>query len=154
MALVACKACGHEISRNAVACPHCGEPPAKRTSLFTWLVAGAFAYIVVQCSLLSNKESRPTSPEREAERAREQKAEQFLTDARIDCRFAIRKFLKDPDSAKYDDDAAPVSVTGNQAIITMRVHAKNSFGAIVPQTFRCEGDLVGDKLHMRKVIGL
>ena len=152
MALISCKACGKEISRNAKACPHCGEPPPKRTSLVVWLVLGLLCYAAVQCS---NTTSRPTSPEREAERERERKAEAFLTDARIDCQFAIRKYLKDPDSAKYEDEfSAPVAVTGSQVVVTMQVRAKNSFGAVVPQRFRCEGDVINDKIHMRKVIGL
>lgn len=154
MALVECKACGHAISRNARACPQCGEPLPKRTSIVTWVIAGLFAYVAFQCALLSTP-SQPTSPEREAQREQERKAEAFLTDARIDCRFAIRKFLKDPDSAKYEDeDSAPVNVSGSNVVVIMRVRAKNSFGATVPQQFRCEGEIVGGKLHMRKVIGL
>jgi hypothetical protein len=155
MALISCKACGKEISRNAKACPHCGEPPPKRTGLVTWLIVGLLGYAAVQCSSTMNTTSRPTSPEREAERERERKAEQFLTDARIDCQFAIRKFLKDPESAKYEDEhTAPVLVKGNQVTVTMLVRAKNSMNAIVPQRFRCEGEIVGEKLFMRKVIGL
>jgi hypothetical protein len=155
MALISCKACGKEISRNAKACPHCGEPPPKRTGLVTWLIVGLLGYAAVQCSSTMNTTSRPTSPEREAERERERKAERFLSDARIDCQFAIRKFLKDPDSAKYEDEtSAPVVVTGSQVIVTMQVRAKNSFGAVVPQRFRCEGELINEKIHMRKVIGL
>ena len=155
MALISCKACGKEISRNAKACPHCGEPPPKRTSLVAWLVLGLMVYAGVQCSTLMNTTSRPTSPEREAERERERKAEQFLTDARIDCQFAIRKYLKDPDSAKYEDEhTAPVTVTGSQVIVTMLVRAKNSFGAVMPQRFRCEGEVINQKIHMRKVIGM
>ena len=154
MALVACKACGHPISRNAAACPECGEPLPKRTSLVTWLIAGLFGYAAFQCATLSTPD-RPTSPERDAQREQQRKAEAFLTDARIDCRFAIRKFLKDPDSATYvDQDTAPVEINKTGAVITMTVRAKNSFGAMIPQRFRCEGDLVGEKLHMRKVIGL
>lgn len=154
MALVACKACGNPISRNAPACPQCGEPAPKRTSLFTWLIAGLFAYLAFQCATLSTPE-RPTSPERDAQREKDRKAEAILTDARIDCRFAVRKFLKDPDSATYvDQDTAPVEITKSGAVVTMTVRAKNSFGANVTQRFRCEADLVGDKLHMRKVIAL
>lgn len=38
MAIVNCKSCGKEISKNAKVCPHCGEPAPKKTSLTTWLV--------------------------------------------------------------------------------------------------------------------
>lgn len=33
-----CAGCGAEISKKAKACPHCGEPAPKETSLLTWLV--------------------------------------------------------------------------------------------------------------------
>lgn len=39
MALVKCKECGQEVSHKAGACPKCGAPIKKKTSLFTWIVA-------------------------------------------------------------------------------------------------------------------
>ena len=36
--LIKCAGCGEEISKNAKACLHCGEPKAKSTSMLTWLV--------------------------------------------------------------------------------------------------------------------
>jgi hypothetical protein len=44
MALTSCKECGHQISKTATQCPNCGAK-IKRTSLFTKLVAGIFAFI-------------------------------------------------------------------------------------------------------------
>lgn len=44
MALTKCKECGHQISKTAIQCPNCGAK-IKRTSLFTKLVAGFFAFI-------------------------------------------------------------------------------------------------------------
>ena len=44
MALTKCKECGHQISKTATQCPNCGAK-IKRTSLFTKLVAGFFAFI-------------------------------------------------------------------------------------------------------------
>jgi RNA polymerase subunit RPABC4/transcription elongation factor Spt4 len=35
---VECKACGGTVSKNAKACPKCGEPAPKQTSIVTWLV--------------------------------------------------------------------------------------------------------------------
>lgn len=46
MALTPCKECGKEISKKAAVCPHCGAKP-KRTSLFTLIVGGLFAFIVL-----------------------------------------------------------------------------------------------------------
>lgn len=36
--LVNCKECGAEISKNAIVCPHCGEPAFKKTSLVAWML--------------------------------------------------------------------------------------------------------------------
>lgn len=41
--LVPCRSCKAPISKNAGACPHCGAIPKKKTSLFTWIVAGFMA---------------------------------------------------------------------------------------------------------------
>jgi hypothetical protein len=41
-----CAGCGAEISKKAKACPHCGNPSAKRTSLITWFVLFLFLAIV------------------------------------------------------------------------------------------------------------
>ena len=155
MALTTCKACGEQISRNAKACPHCGEPAPKRTSIVTWLVAGLFGVMAFQCSRTPSPPIVPAPPEDQAQRERQRKAEAFLTDARIDCRLAIAKFLKDPSSATYEDQhTAPVAVKGSTVTVTMLVRSRNSFNAIVPQKFRCEGELVGEKLYMRRVVGL
>lgn len=154
MALITCKACNGQISRNAQACPHCGEPPPKRTGLLTWIIAGLMGYAVFQCSSMTDRAATSASPEQHAARERERQAERFLSDARLECRFAIRQFLKDPASAKYEDeDTAPVDVKGNAVHVTMLVRAKNSFGATVAQRFRCEGEIAGGKVRIKQVVG-
>jgi hypothetical protein len=40
MAMTKCKECGTEISTKAEPCPKCGAKAPKKTSAFTWLVAG------------------------------------------------------------------------------------------------------------------
>lgn len=48
MALIACKACGKEISGEAKACPHCGQPnQAKRMGCAAILGIGAAGMIVL-----------------------------------------------------------------------------------------------------------
>lgn len=47
MTLVKCKECGEKISKKATACPQCGAPPKKKTSLFTWLVVVFVGLVVV-----------------------------------------------------------------------------------------------------------
>lgn len=158
MALVICKACEQPISKNARACPACGEPRPKRTSLFTWLVVASFAVMIYQCSSTPKRISEPSSTLMSADSAaaaERRQAEMFDAGARFDCQRAIKKFLKDPSSAKFDDfDEAPVLNTGKQVVVTMLVRSKNSFGAIVPQRFRCDQTVSGQDTTTFKVTGL
>jgi len=59
MALVKCKECSKEISNDAVACPHCGAKPPKKTSRFTIVVGGFFA-LVVAMSVFRTNDPPPT----------------------------------------------------------------------------------------------
>ena len=50
--LVACKTCGRQFSRNAKACPRCGEPSPARRGKYRWifvLFGIAFVYGGVLC---------------------------------------------------------------------------------------------------------
>ena len=58
--LIKCSGCGVEISKKASACPHCGEPLKKGTSLFTWLVLILFILGVFGI-LPSNKNDSPVN---------------------------------------------------------------------------------------------
>ncbi len=57
--LIKCASCGAEISKNAKACPHCGEPVPKGTSLLTWLVL--ILFIVGMFGSLSPDKSSSSS---------------------------------------------------------------------------------------------
>ena len=67
MALTKCKECGHQISKTAAACPNCGAK-VKRTSLFTKIVGGFFAFIVLMMVIghLSVEEERSKKVAEEA----------------------------------------------------------------------------------------
>ncbi len=47
MALIKCKECGGAISKKAISCPKCGFPIKKETSMFTLILARAFAVIFI-----------------------------------------------------------------------------------------------------------
>jgi len=47
MALMTCRECSGPVSSNASACPKCGAKPPKRTTLFTKIIGGFFALLVV-----------------------------------------------------------------------------------------------------------
>lgn len=55
MALIKCGECNAEMSDKADKCPKCGAPAKKKTSLFTWIVAGFFGLIII--SAIGNKTS-------------------------------------------------------------------------------------------------
>lgn len=64
MALVKCKECGEDVSTSAKACPKCGAPPPKGTSLGAWFVLFLIIYGVYAVS----KDS-PTSASSSAARS-------------------------------------------------------------------------------------
>lgn len=61
MAMVNCKGCGKEISKNAKVCPHCGEPAPKKTSLAAWL----FLIILIAIGINPSPDA-PLTPKEEA----------------------------------------------------------------------------------------
>lgn len=58
MALTKCKECGTEVSKNATACPKCGAPIKKKTSVFGSLVFLVLVFIVIGVVVSPSKEQR------------------------------------------------------------------------------------------------
>ena len=78
--LIKCASCGAEISKNAKACPHCGEPAPKKTSSFTWIVLILFVVGIfgsISSDISSSSSSTVSSQEKIAQQkiAKEQKAQ-------------------------------------------------------------------------------
>lgn len=61
-ALIKCKACAKEISKNAKACPSCGEVPPKKTTLTTWFVTVIIGFIALGAILPDNTPSSSVPP--------------------------------------------------------------------------------------------
>ena len=62
--LVKCKGCGEEISKNAKACPKCGEPAPAKTSTATWLfliILVLFMFVVPNIKDNSTSVTHPNS---------------------------------------------------------------------------------------------
>lgn len=59
MALIKCKECGQEASKKAAACPNCGAPIKKKTSLFTWIVTVFLVFIAID--YFANQNSSPSA---------------------------------------------------------------------------------------------
>lgn len=62
MALVKCRECGQEISKEAEKCPHCGAPQKKKTSLFTWIVTIAIVLWAIGYFSSPSITSRSSTP--------------------------------------------------------------------------------------------
>lgn len=58
-----CPACGGKVATSAKACPHCGAVQKKKTSLFTWIMAGFFAMMLLLVIGATNqRQSAATCP--------------------------------------------------------------------------------------------
>lgn len=113
MALVACHECGHSVSAEANACPHCGAAPKKPASRMRIAVIGI---VVVAVGLMA---SRPDGD------ASAPAAEPTYPRAEIStvARSMIRAAAKDADSLKFRNE-----FTAQAGIYCGEVNGKNSFG--------------------------
>lgn len=75
--LINCKDCGHQVSKNAAACPNCGAK-IKRTSILTW-VAAIFIGLLVISAVMSINSANTPSEEPEA-LASDSSSEQNIVD--------------------------------------------------------------------------
>lgn len=145
MALVECKECGAQVSQSAKACPNCGAPPPKRTSLFTWVVGGLFALMVVSCIIstgtndekaaVETKRVATLTPEQRAAEAAARRAAQER-DTKTEAAFqvaqraahTIRQSANDPKSIEWTE----LSYADNGAIL-IEFRGRNAFNAMIKQ---------------------
>ena len=123
MALVRCKACGNSISPKATACPNCGEPLPKRTSLLTWLVLGTVLCVAwvgftrpESTSSAPPTVSQPSNPEKDVELG-----------IAIKVGRALKAASKNPNSFELNSF---LIFPGGATCFEYR--ARNSFNALVP----------------------
>jgi hypothetical protein len=63
MATTTCKDCKATISTEAVACPQCGRPAPKKTSILTWVIALFFGAVIFStCSFSERQKMRLENP--------------------------------------------------------------------------------------------
>ncbi|MEA3641286.1 MAG: hypothetical protein VBE63_15280 [Lamprobacter sp.] len=62
--LTPCPDCGHQISKQAKACPNCGGKPKRRTTATTWVITGLIAFILIGSALspIEPTTDAPSSP--------------------------------------------------------------------------------------------
>lgn len=59
MSLKKCKECNSKISTKAKACPACGAPQKKRTSLFTWVITTVVVLWILNTIIAGENAQRP-----------------------------------------------------------------------------------------------
>ncbi|KAB2900377.1 MAG: hypothetical protein F9K35_07000 [Burkholderiaceae bacterium] len=142
MAMVKCKECGGQVSTKATTCPHCGAKTPKRTSLFTWIVAGAFAVVVGSCVMGFNgseerrQKAQAAQAAIEAAKTPEQREAEAKAKAKQEADFqfslaaakAVRAAMKDP--ASFELVRADMMDSG---ALCMVYRGKNSFGAVTTE---------------------
>lgn len=136
MALRDCLECGEKVSEKAAACPKCGHPLPKRAGCLGYVVGGFVLLVVIMLVVGQKIESTPPTPA-QAQAASELDRRKSAVSA---CRTAIRRSLKDPDSADFKQimEDTPFAATPTGYTIFPKVRATNSFGAHILSTFVCK----------------
>lgn len=110
MTIKPCQECGGPVSDKAEHCPRCGAKQSKKTSPVVILLA----VLLMGAGVIAFMTPRSETP-------KEISLEQQAMVRQASARVSISNGLKDPDSAKFDENYK----TGGCG----RVNAKNSFGA-------------------------
>lgn len=122
MALTKCKECGKEMSSEAKACPACGAPPPKKTSLVTWLVCGFMLFVFVRCAQMGGTgTSTATAPTPKTTPA-EEKEFQTVVGSLV----WIKENMKNPKSFEL----VSAQMIGGKALC-IEYRGTNSFNAVV-----------------------
>ena len=141
--VASCKDCGGQISRNALACPHCGSPKKQKTSVFTWLVAIFFAAPLLMAIIATNNKPTSASSDADAEEiSAANEARNARLRAEVECqqaveRAALRKFewtdgLIEPKFSREGKTAK-----GELILQGDKFMAQNGFGAMNNQVYTC-----------------
>lgn len=115
MTLIKCGGCETQISENALACPHCGEPKKKRTSRLTWAV---LAFVIIGVGMRLTASERPASSASSAE----------YVPPPPSARERLREVSKDPDSLQFRNERTS---TADPSMNCGEMNGKNSFGGRV-----------------------
>lgn len=146
MAMTKCRECGKERSTTADACPHCGAK-VTHTSLFTYILGGIFAIIVVSClgTMSESDKRRDETAAKETARVAALTTEQKAAETKA---AAASKAAKDAEEAKFQraillakavkasmNDPSSLEIIDATATdagaIGLKFRGKNSFGALV-----------------------
>ncbi len=139
MALIKCSECKNKISKKAKLCPNCGAPAKKKTSLFTWMIAGLFGLAMYGASSSYSYDSAPIDQIKQTQLSKKDKQEIQIKAERLayesrkrdtiyQAKKAVSKLMKDPDSTKFKNVFFNETKKGG-AVACGNFMSKNSFGA-------------------------
>lgn len=122
---------------------------ATQTKLGPWVLAIAIVGFAASHGERLTADSRKAEADRIASESPAQREAELdaedMPRARIECQFAVRHRLHDPDSAQFDNlDSYSLSKLGSghfNVLVTGR--AKNGFGALRHSAFSCETQRTG-----------
>ncbi len=158
--LIDCTACGREVSKNAAACPHCGEPfkePEKiiikeKKERQNIGCGGGFLIIIFLlwfASLFSPDKSSttkttpdlPPKPKTAQELRQEKIGECFSgwDGSHRELTNRIKKSMNDPDS--YEHDETQYIDKGNYLIVITSFRGKNAFGGVIRNSITAKTDM-------------
>lgn len=131
MALIQCKECKAQISDSAKACPACGAPPPKKTSLLVKLILGLFVIGVLKSAFTDSPQPiAAAAPVENPEEIAAKKAENAAFRTALLGAQKIKESTKNPDSFTLTK-----AFQLENGTLCYEYHATNSFNAIVPGTF-------------------
>lgn len=154
-ALIKCKACGAEISRNATLCPRCGQPRKRNANsgcaLILLALLGIFIYGLISGGGGPSADAGQTahgSPVSSVDCKKDLRCigEKLVADAEISiaCRHKVDARAKNdsqwddgilsPRFSKFAWQAAP---GGNVVLLGDRVRFQNGFGNFVRMSYAC-----------------
>lgn len=135
MALITCKDCKKEFSTDARRCPNCGARPPKKLLSGGRFVFWTFA-ILFGLSILGH--GNQPQPE---------------FNAKLSCKYYVKKQLHDPSSAEFDDpNSYPLTIDKQgYYLVKVSVRARNAFNALRHTVFLCKTNKHGDYYEIKEL---
>jgi hypothetical protein len=157
MALIKCKACDQEISKNAKKCPNCGEPTPKKTSVFTWIISIFIVIVAIKSFSTSNnapaKPSKPKVSDAECKKTIQCWGDRHSIAASIRCDGYVEKLAKY--SYEWTDGILEPKfgrfrwkdkTNGIVTFIGDKIKFQNGFGAMQNYVYECDYNPASDSV--------
>lgn len=122
MAMIKCTECGHDISSEAKACPHCGAKPPYRPGVGIVIFGLAvFAFVYAAISGKPTPTALPTPEQQALNELSEKRTAAVSITARM-----IKDSLREPESVQW------ITALANESgqIVCLEYRARNGFGGM------------------------